>query len=133
MREACQGVALRAASLLALPFILCYYNSERRAVVARMLMKEKPMNFDLRAWREWAGWSQRELARLADITPMTVSELERGRAVVSTSTLQGLAQAFGVTRVDLLHRTPAEMWAEGWRPPELAAEMEAAQDEKQAV
>jgi transcriptional regulator with XRE-family HTH domain len=76
------------------------------------------MKIELRAWRVWCGWSQAELARLADVQPVTISELERGKAEVSAWTLQRLAQAFGVSRADLLHRAPAERWAEGWRPPE---------------
>ena len=79
------------------------------------------MNFDLRAWRSWCGWSQSELAVLADITPMTVSELERGRAVPSATTVQRLAQAFGVPRSVLLHSSPEREWANGWRPPEQDA------------
>jgi transcriptional regulator with XRE-family HTH domain len=76
------------------------------------------MSFDLRAWREWIGWSQRELATLCDVTVATISELERGRAMVRGSTLQRLARALGVPRSVLLHETPVEAWARGWRPPE---------------
>jgi transcriptional regulator with XRE-family HTH domain len=76
------------------------------------------MSFNLRAWRSWCRWSQFELASLADITPMTVSELERGRAAPRASTVQRLAQAFGVPRSVLLHSTPEREWANGWRPPE---------------
>jgi transcriptional regulator with XRE-family HTH domain len=83
-----------------------------------MLRKDKPMSFDLRAWRIWCGWSQSELAELAGLTPISLSELESGRAAPRASTLQRLAQAFGVPRSVLLHSTPEGEWVHGWRPPE---------------
>jgi transcriptional regulator with XRE-family HTH domain len=76
------------------------------------------MFLDLRAWRSWVGLSQSELAALSGVAAMTVSELERGQATPNASTIQRLAQAFGVPRVVLLHSTPEDEWARGWRPPE---------------
>jgi transcriptional regulator with XRE-family HTH domain len=76
------------------------------------------MILDLRVWRSWVGLSQSELAALSGVTTMTVSELERGQAAPNASTIQRLAQAFGVPRTVLLHSTPEDEWARGWRPPE---------------
>jgi transcriptional regulator with XRE-family HTH domain len=74
------------------------------------------MRFDLRAWRTWAVLSQSELAELSGITVMTVSTLERGRTLASAPAIQRLAQAFGIPRTVLLHSTPEDEWARGWRP-----------------
>lgn len=76
------------------------------------------MSFNLRAWRVWCGFDQAELARLVGVSVMALSELEHGRTVPRGSTLQRLAQAFGVPRSVLLHETPEQAWERGWRPPE---------------
>ena len=76
------------------------------------------MILDLPAWRSWVGLSQSELALLSGVATMTVSDLERGQAAPNASTIQRLAQAFGVPRAVLLHSTPEDEWARGWRPPE---------------
>jgi transcriptional regulator with XRE-family HTH domain len=75
------------------------------------------MRFDLRTWRHWCGWSQVELGELAGLTSISVSDLECGRAEPRVSTIQRLAQAFGVPRHVLLHETPQQAWERGWRPP----------------
>jgi transcriptional regulator with XRE-family HTH domain len=76
------------------------------------------MDFDLRSWRTWAGWSQDELSAVSGLSQATITALENGRQVPGASSVAALAWAFGVTRAELLHMTPAEMWVRGWRPPE---------------
>jgi len=61
----------------------------------------------VRAWREKAGpYSQDELARLAGLQRMTVSELERGVRTPHPETVRAVARALKVS-VDDLRRKPA--------------------------
>jgi transcriptional regulator with XRE-family HTH domain len=56
----------------------------------------------LKAAREKKGWSQRELARHAQMRYATISELENGkRRAMNTDTARRLARALGVS-VDYL-------------------------------
>jgi transcriptional regulator with XRE-family HTH domain len=56
----------------------------------------------LRQSREKKGWSQRELARQAQVRYATISELETGsRTAMSTDTAKRIARALGVS-VDYL-------------------------------
>lgn len=66
--------------------------SELLTLVARRLRQE----------RASAGLSQEELARLADVTAMTVSRIERGIHWPSRATLEALARALGVPATQLL-------------------------------
>jgi transcriptional regulator with XRE-family HTH domain len=59
----------------------------------------------VRTLREARGWSQRELARRVGLTSKTISNYERGERGVKEpplSTVQALAEVFGVTVIDLL-------------------------------
>jgi transcriptional regulator with XRE-family HTH domain len=52
----------------------------------------------VKAERERRGWSQSELARRAGLTPQAIGQLERSRRRHPyPETVEGLAQAFGVT------------------------------------
>jgi transcriptional regulator with XRE-family HTH domain len=50
----------------------------------------------IRRLRGAAGWSLNELARVADISPGTLSQIERGRASPSMRTLTKIRQALGL-------------------------------------
>lgn len=56
----------------------------------------------LRQERAAAGLSQEELARLAEVTAMTVSRIERGIHWPSRTTLESLALALGIPATQLL-------------------------------
>jgi|tagenome__1003787_1003787.scaffolds.fasta_scaffold20186662_2 transcriptional regulator with XRE-family HTH domain len=56
----------------------------------------------LRAIRERAALSQRELAELAGITPVQVSRIERGDAEPYPATVRKLAAALKVQPADLM-------------------------------
>lgn len=73
----------------------------------------------LRAWREWRGYSVRELsaravittdtkegARGAHVGPATISYLENGRRPATSQTIAALASALGITREQLLREEP---------------------------
>lgn len=62
----------------------------------------------LRAWREWRGLSQRELARLAKTGVATISRIENG-GVARFETLGDLAKALKVTREQLLREEPGKV------------------------
>lgn len=66
--------------------------SELLTLVARRLRQE----------RTAAGLSQEDLARLAEVTSMTVSRIERGIHWPSRATLESLARALGVPASQLL-------------------------------
>jgi transcriptional regulator with XRE-family HTH domain len=73
----------------------------------------------LAEWRRWLGMSQVELATVAGTSVDAVIGLERGKHGVHPSTLGKLAAAFGVPRYVLLHSSPSDAWASGWRPANL--------------
>ena len=56
----------------------------------------------LRAIRERAALSQRELAELAGITPVQISRIERGEAEPYATTVRKLAAALKVQPADLM-------------------------------
>jgi len=67
------------------------------------------------------GWSQRELARRAQIPSQTLSYVERGMragARLTVRTLHRLAVAFNVSVDALLNREDAGVW---WPPSGLCA------------
>ena len=67
----------------------------------------------LKAAREKKGWSQRELARQANVRYATISELERGiRTAMNTDTAKKIARSLGVS-VDYLISTFEEDEEEG--------------------
>ncbi len=56
-----------------------------------------PITVRLKALRESRGWSQRELARRADITHATVNRIENGKvASLDLTVLEKLAKALEV-------------------------------------
>jgi len=57
----------------------------------------------LRRLRLEAALSQLDLARLARLSPHTVSDLEQLKVQARPSTLRKLARALGVTPRDLMH------------------------------
>jgi transcriptional regulator with XRE-family HTH domain len=68
----------------------------------------------LRTTREKKGWSQRALARQANIRYATISELENGiRSAMNTDTAKKIARSLGVS-VDYLIGTFEEEEEEGF-------------------
>ncbi|HEY7772167.1 MAG TPA: helix-turn-helix domain-containing protein [Marinagarivorans sp.] len=57
-------------------------------------------------WRQLWGFSQRELARRADITNSTLSQIEQGNTSPSVQTLQKIADAFGISLQALMFSEP---------------------------
>jgi transcriptional regulator with XRE-family HTH domain len=66
----------------------------------------------LRQLRGARGWTQEKLAREADITVTSVSNLERGETRPNEETITKLAAAFGMTPSDLDPRRLAKRVAE---------------------
>ena len=60
----------------------------------------------LSQWRKLWGFSQRELARRADITNGTLSQIEQGNTSPSIQTVQKLAEAFGIDLQTLMFSEP---------------------------
>lgn len=71
--------------------------------------------------REAAGWTVRDLADEAGISPTTVVQLEHGRGEPKFSTLRKVARAFGLSSVEELISGPkakarplAQQWLDKW-------------------
>jgi transcriptional regulator with XRE-family HTH domain len=64
----------------------------------------------LRALRDERGWTQQELARLANCARPNIAMLERENCFPSVPLLLGLADAFGVSTDYLLGRTAYRHW-----------------------
>lgn len=62
----------------------------------------------LRARRQAKQLSQAKLAELVELTPNYLGSIERGEAVPTLQTLEGLAGALGVSVADLLGDTTTE-------------------------
>lgn len=62
----------------------------------------------LRAVRERAALTQRELALKAGITPVQISRLERGEDAPRPPTVRKLAEALGVAPADLMEPSVGE-------------------------
>lgn len=62
----------------------------------------------LRELRENAGYSQRELAELADVAPATIVRAELGQRTPRGLTARKLAKALGVEPVVLIRCGPPE-------------------------
>ncbi len=75
----------------------------------------------LRAWREWRGLSQRELAAIAGVTFSTVATIETGKHRAVPSTVQKLARGLRIGVDELLHVAPAESRREQRRLAQLRA------------
>jgi transcriptional regulator with XRE-family HTH domain len=76
------------------------------------------MTFDLAAWRQWVGLSQRELAGMAGLSGVAIAELERNHRLPRPSTLAAIARALGVPRTTLLHSSPSGV-STGWHPARI--------------
>lgn len=61
----------------------------------------------LKAWRSRAVMSQKQLAKLAGVTPGTIIRLERGEAANAT-TIHKLAQGLGISVQQLIHEGPED-------------------------
>lgn len=59
----------------------------------------------IRAWREGAGWSQRELAERLGVTQAAIHNWESGQRQPSLRMLSQIARAFGRSRDELLEGT----------------------------
>jgi transcriptional regulator with XRE-family HTH domain len=71
--------------------------------------------------REAAGWTVRDLAEEAGISPTTVVQLEHGRGEPKFSTLRKISRAFGLSSVEELASGPkakarplAQQWLDEW-------------------
>lgn len=67
---------------------------------------EHPDHF-LREWREFMGWSQEELADMADVHYTTIGRIENGKRKLKTRFLRHLAQFFRVPPSAILEINPA--------------------------
>lgn len=67
---------------------------------------ESPDNF-LREWREFMGWSQEELAEMAEVHYTTIGRIETGKRKLKTRFLRHLANIFKVPASALLDINPA--------------------------
>ena len=61
----------------------------------------------LRAWREWRGYSQRELGERAGVNWVTISRLERGASRANWRTIAKLAEGLSITREQLMREEPS--------------------------
>ena len=93
--------------------------------VAEPLLREA-LGTTLRAFREDARRTLRDLAVAASVSPGYLSELERGRKEVSSELLASICHALGVT-VSRVILEAAEMMAFDVAAAELAAGMDQAQ------
>jgi transcriptional regulator with XRE-family HTH domain len=62
----------------------------------------------LRQWRVRALLSQLDLARMAGVSPSTISLIETGKATPNYGTVRKLAAALGVSPLELAHGRPPE-------------------------
>lgn len=69
--------------------------------MGRRLEPQKSVGYAVRSRRHAAGLTQRELADSADVNVTWLSHLERGRANPAWGTLSRLADALGISMVDL--------------------------------
>lgn len=62
----------------------------------------KPCTFQLRRYRELAGFSVKELAFLLRVSPATIINYEKGRTFPSMDTVICIAHILGITTDQLL-------------------------------
>jgi transcriptional regulator with XRE-family HTH domain len=68
---------------------------------------------NVRILRLTRGWSQEALAEAAELDRSYVGDIERARRNVSLDSVERLAQAFGLTLMDLIREPdPAELGAQ---------------------
>ena len=75
------------------------------------MSSQEPHDFGalVRQLRDARGWTQEKLAREADITTTSVSNVERGATKPSAETVEKLAKAFGLDAGDLDPRRLAQL------------------------
>nr|WP_236640697.1 helix-turn-helix transcriptional regulator [Corynebacterium urogenitale] len=76
----------------------------------------------LKEFRSQSGFTLRELAQIASVSPGYLSELERGRKEVSSELLASVCHAMGVSVADVILEA-ASMMALDVAAAELAASM----------
>lgn len=64
-------------------------------------------NHFVREWRDYMGWSQEELAAMADVSLSKISRIENGKRGLKTDFLRELAGFFGVQPSALLEVNPS--------------------------
>jgi transcriptional regulator with XRE-family HTH domain len=67
---------------------------------------ERPTHY-LREWRKFMGWSQEELAEMADVHQSKIARVESGKRGLKAGFLKELARAFKVPASALLEVNPA--------------------------
>src|SRR5580658_4524949 len=70
---------------------------------------EKPPVNNLRAWREYAGYTAAELAKRAGTSAQVIADLESGAAELSAKWARTLADAIGTTEGRLRNLDPNEI------------------------
>lgn len=80
--------------------------SRRKVMPDFRKTKRKPLR--LRAWRNFRGMSQEELAAEAGLSQGLISQLENNEADYSGDTLARLAYALHCEEIDLLTRDPGD-------------------------
>lgn len=66
----------------------------------------------LRAWRNYRGMTQDQVAEAVDISRALLSKIENGKSPYSQAQLEALAQIYRCTPGDLLDRDPRDGGAE---------------------
>ncbi|MGE0533177.1 MAG: helix-turn-helix transcriptional regulator [Hyphomonadaceae bacterium] len=61
----------------------------------------------VREWREFMGWSQEELAEMANVHHTTIGRIETGKRKLKTRFLRDLAKLFGVPASAIMDINPA--------------------------
>ena len=59
-------------------------------------MSRRPANTLVRAWREYLGLTQKEVAKRMGITQAALSQMEAGEKRLRKATLEKLAAAMGI-------------------------------------
>ena len=59
-------------------------------------------------WRKYKGCTLEEIAKVLDVTPFDLSQLEQGEIGYTQPLLEALANAFQIQPADLLSRDPSE-------------------------
>lgn len=67
---------------------------------------DRPIGEQICCWRQLRGWSQRELARRANIANGALSQVELGHSSPAVNTLQKVASALGISLQALMFDEP---------------------------
>ena len=68
--------------------------------------KQGPRRHYIKQWRKHRGLTQEQLAARAEVTPGTISQLEKGRINYTQPTLEAIADAMQISPGDLLNVDP---------------------------